>query len=88
MLFLIGSPFFMHSGPDFKDSSNFETIEICNPKSVPRDHLDSGISLLMESAFTPVINEHTVQEGLDNVLTDLTYMKLGCPHTFHFFSKS
>ena len=54
-------------------------------KSVPRDHLDSGISLLMESAFTPVINEHTVQEGLDNVLTDLTYMKLGCPRKLIIF---
>ena len=44
--------------------------------SIPRDALDQGVSLLMECAFQPVITPETVREGLENVLTDLTYMKV------------
>lgn len=52
----------------------------------------------MECAFQPVVNHDTVREGLENVFTDLTYMKyeptrekeiieLTCQGTFLTLSK-
>jgi len=43
--------------------------------SISRDELDSGIRLLMECAFRPVITPETVADGLNNIENDLMYLK-------------
>ena len=43
--------------------------------SISRDELDSGMRLLMECAFRPVITTETVADGLNNIENDLMYLK-------------
>ena len=60
---------------------NFEKLFF----SISRDELDSGMRLLMECAFRPVITPETVADGLNNIENDLMYLKQNIlPINLHF----
>ena len=43
--------------------------------SIDREELENGIKILIETAFRPVIDNETINEGLNNVENEIKYLQ-------------
>ena len=73
MHFLIEKVHFMHWGKYIFFEQLKKTLNFLF--SISRDELDSGMRLLMECAFRPVITPETVADGLNNIENYSMYLK-------------